>query len=166
MPGSIPGMAFALPGLFGLDFHHKGEWTMGNKYGNERLAESMSEAVLDFVNHAIDHQIDNLDLSDKAQEAVDDAVQNIDFADQISDFDWSNVIDSDLILQNVDLDAVFSDWIERRFERHISSIIQDFETSLTELKAELAKLAQPKPSLWAKLSSWFQNVIKKSRVKS
>lgn len=141
---------------------------MANKYGNEKLADAMTDAILDFVNSTIDHQMDQIDISEKAQDAVDYAAKKLDWEDYISDFDWSNVINSDLILQNVDLDAVFSDWIQRRFERQYSSIFQDLESKLESLEILIEQrtaLADPKPSLWARISSWFQNVIKNAWTK-
>jgi hypothetical protein len=106
---------------------------MASKYGNERLANVMADSILDFVNSTIDHQLDNLDLSDKIDSAIDELDLESKIESAVSDFDFSSVIDNDLVLQNIDIESLFQDWLNKKFEKQIEpaldSIREDIETN-------------------------------------
>lgn len=106
---------------------------MASKYGNERLANVMADSILDFVNSTIDHQLDNLDLSDKIDSAIDESDLESKIESAVSDFDFSSVIDNDLVLQNIDMESLFQDWLNKKFEKQIEpaldSIREDIETN-------------------------------------
>lgn len=106
---------------------------MASKFGSERLANTMADSILEFVNSAIDNQLDNLDMSDKIDSAINESDLESKIESAVSDFDFSSVIDNDLVLQNIDIESLFQDWLNKKFEKQIEpaidSIKEDMETN-------------------------------------
>jgi SMC interacting uncharacterized protein involved in chromosome segregation len=84
----------------------------------------MADSVLEFVNSAIESQLDNLDISDKIDNAIDESDLESKIESAVSDFDFSSVIDEDLVRSNIDLDSLFGDWIESKFNKEIQPDIE------------------------------------------
>lgn len=113
---------------------------MASKYGNERLANVMADSILDFVNSTIDHQLDNLDLSDKIDNAIDESDLESKIESAVSDFDFSAIIDEDLVRQNVDMELIFQGWLETKFEKQIEPAIESIKEDMVAIERNLDNL--------------------------
>jgi len=108
-----------------------------SKFGLEKLGHDIADSILEFVNSAIDNQLDNLDLTDKIDSAINESDLESKIDTAVSDFDFSNVIDSDLIRSNVDLDSIFQEWIDSKFEKQIQPAIDSIREDMVATERNL-----------------------------
>ena len=98
------------------------------KYGIEKLSVNIADSILDFVNSAFASEVDNLDLSDTAQESVDNAVEQLDFAKLLND--------------SIDTDSSFQDWIETRFQNQIQPTLDSIQEDLDQVRVDSRSLIE------------------------
>ncbi len=98
------------------------------KYGIEKLSVTIADSILDFVNSAFATEVDNLDLSNSAQEAVDYAVEQLDFEKLLND--------------SLDTDSSFQDWIETRFQNQIQPTLDSIQQDLEQVRVDSISLIE------------------------
>ena len=103
------------------------------KYGIEKLSVTIADSIIEFVGTAVSNELDNLDLEDKAQDAIDEVVQRTDLSEQL--------------MQAIDIDSSFHDWLEARYENQIQPILDSFREDLEEVRASNRALLQALESI-------------------
>ncbi len=98
------------------------------RHGIENLALTISDSIIDFVREAVSNELDKLELDDKAQEAIDEVIQRTDISEQL--------------MEAVDLDSSFQDWIETRFENQIQPTLDSIQEDLEQVRVDALALIE------------------------
>jgi hypothetical protein len=98
------------------------------KHGIENLALTISDSIIEFVREAVSNELDKLELDDKAQEAVDEVIQRTDISEQL--------------MESIDIDSSFQDWIETRFENQIKPTLDSIQEDLEQVRVDAMSLIE------------------------
>jgi hypothetical protein len=102
-----------------------GEYIMA-KYGIEKLSVNIADSIIELVNAAISSELYDLDLSDKAQEAVDEVIEQTDLSKQL--------------MEAIDIDSSFQDWIDNKFEKQIEPALDSIREDLDQIRIDSQEL--------------------------
>ena len=98
------------------------------KYGIEKLSVNIADSIIELVNAAISSEIDDLDLSDKAQEAVDEVIEQTDLSKQL--------------MEEIDIDSSFQDWLDSKYEKQIEPTLDSIREDVDSIRIDSRALIE------------------------
>lgn len=126
---------------------------MGRSHGNlsQAIADIISESLDDILCNAVSDYMSTMQFSSELDSKVDDVV-NEKISEALDDQDLSDKIDSDRVLEYIDIEAMVQDVLDSKVSSEIESRVDEHLELLFSRLDRLESLY--KPTLWHRLGQW------------